>query len=201
MPATWSAQQCFIRITLNDDTKVIDFFKDFKKIHIHQHNDEPENIHYHIAIEYNDSITKQTISNRIVKFFDVAKTKFSVKPWDGEDKAIAYMLRKGRTVFTTYNDEQINEIKKICEEYKENQNKAKQRKQLKPNHWDVIELIRQKVINKNNEDTWNIMIKELEANKIRTSIFDLERWFVTVKRSDEDFSKDLRHAILNRLYR
>ena len=213
MPATWSAKQCFIRIDFNDHNKVIDFFKDHQSIFIVQHTHREDNLHYHIAVSYKTEITKQTLTNRLKTFFNVAKDKFMIKKWDGKDEACSYMLneeKKPVLVFTTYTEDVVLRLKDKNQAVQDRKEKTKSKK-TEVSRWDMVLEIRNlsgitdidltnwkyhNDISINKEFVYENMIKVLEKHHKLAHITELERMYVSVLRvafnASEDFFQKIK---------
>jgi hypothetical protein len=201
MPGTKHIDKLWLRVD-TQDKDIINQFIDLyvKKTYIvgfHKGKDK-ENKHFHAAFDLKESTPIQTVKNRVKAHFKTEKDGYCVKEWDGEDDVFSYMFHEEEVeiMISNLTDEEIAEAKaknKVIA-------KKKQKREQKT-HWQVIEDIRASYNSgMDNKDLWNVMMVKLEENKIRTSMFDLERIFITVKRFDKNFNADLYQKVMSKLY-
>jgi len=180
----------------------------------HDKDSKVPRIHCHILII--NPVKKTNAFNEDIKKFipghDGRKdSRLSIKT-QNEKKPISrqglWYLVKGqesRLKFSNnFSNQEIEDAIKLYDPNKAKRTSDKpknEKKEKKPNQWEIIEEIRSKVLNKNDpKDIWDIMINQLEFYQIRTGMFDLEKWFVTIQRTDKEISNALRHKIISKLY-
>lgn len=127
MPQTNKSDKWFIRITApwsHIETKILELqgWIDFKSYAIGYHiGNKTKKPHAHIAIIMAKELQQQSMNVRIKKVFDVSKSDFASKVWDGSNKVLSYLYhdKEGKVEFHKMDltPEQVAAIKQVAEVY------------------------------------------------------------------------------------
>lgn len=206
MPAVKPIKLLWLRVDTHDEDSIRKYIQLYvnKTYIVALHNGKDgSNPHFHMACELKDATSIQTVRNRVKSHFTVSKDKYCVMEWDASEEVFAYCYHED-DVKLMINNLTNEQIEKAIERNKivNLPTKSAKKKAIKTKtNWDMIEEIRATVsVTDTNDEIYDKMIVVLEANKVRTSVFDLERWFVTVKRNNIDFNRDLKNKIISKVY-
>lgn len=135
MPSTKESDKWFVRITAPHtltEPKVLELKRsiDIDQMAIGYHMGvRTAKEHIHIAIKLRKSVQQQSINKRIKTLFGVTGADYSSKIWDGSTKVISYLYHdeKGKVDFhnMTFTDEEMANIKRVHETYKDIVSNAK----------------------------------------------------------------------------
>lgn len=127
MPQTNKSTKWFIRITapwshIETKIKEVQGWIDLKGYAIGFHiGNKTKKPHAHIALEINTELQQQSLNARIKKAFDVGKSDYATKVWDGTDKVISYLYhdKDGKVEFhkMEFTPERLAAIKQVAEVY------------------------------------------------------------------------------------
>lgn len=225
MPADQTIARVFMRVDTHDENLIQSFIKNEKMVvaYVVFHLGKTgENKHFHLAGSMSP-VSLQTFRNHIKSHFKVKKDEFSAKEWGSSEDDIndvySYPYHEENVKFLINNltePEQLaaqarNQI--IREKTKVIEKKKKDGK----TQWEIIEDIRkdldgiyEEMVTNNPEEHYrsratydkimNVILKHLDLNKIRTGMFDIERWFVTVVRNKPTFKEQIKEKIYSKLY-
>lgn len=201
MPQNKKLSKLFVRVDSHAKDLInlfIDSLNVKKTVYLVFHNGQSnENPHFHWLVELKDEISVQTLRNRIKKHFNLSKKNdIGIVEWKNDNEEVfTYPYHEPNAEFL------INNLSEVQKEQGIKVNNKKVKKPKAKTQWDIIDDIRLTIGDeKDNFVIWKAMLKALEDNKIRTSIFDLERWFISIKRVQEEESNALFKKILNKLY-
>lgn len=122
MPSIVKSSKWFVRITApwsHIEAKVTELRQsiDFESMMVgYHHGDKKGAPHAHICIIFKVERQKQSIDVRFKKLFEVEKSNYSSKPWDGDKKAMSYLYHdeKGRVDnFMNLDEKEIEELKDL----------------------------------------------------------------------------------------
>lgn len=120
MPSIAKSTKWFVRVTapwefIKQKVPTMQGWLDYSGMMIAYHTGAKGKAkHAHIALVLTSELQKQSIDARLKKLFDVEKTNYSSKVWDGDTKALSYMYHddKGEVVdYLGLSEEQITKIK------------------------------------------------------------------------------------------
>jgi len=212
MPSTQLITIMRLRVDTHDTNVIEQYVKQYVKetILIVKHNGEKgDNPHFHMYAELKQETSMQTLKNQIKKHFNVEKAQYCVEKWDETqaDDAYAYVFHEGDDVEFIVNnlsEEQVEKAKARNKEVNSKPKKAtvKEKKEKQLSHWQIVEEIRGNIkITDDHKTAWMKMLEGLEKHKIRTGMFCLEKWFVTIQRNrDHDFNRVMYDKIMSKIY-
>ena len=215
----------FMRVDTHDKVVIESFIKneeiDVSYICLHK-GKTGENLHFHLSGKMKP-ISLQTFRNHIKKHFNVKKDEFSAKEWLQEqsdiDSVYSYAYHEEGVEFLINNmtEEEREKAIKANNVIQDKIKKTEVKKKDVKTQWEVIEDIRQELdgvweamstcnpeehyrSREKYEKIMNTILKHLDLNKIRTGMFDIERWFITVVRNKPSFKEMIKEKIYSKLY-